>query len=112
MSRSQQVQRRLGDADVRFQADDDDLGGRRRRGEVGVGGQRGEPHAEAGLVEVGLDQGVGCCGGQGGLELGGGVAEAGAVLGGDEDWDLEGGGGEEEFVGCEDAGLPGGLGWF
>lgn len=62
-------------------------------------GERGQPHAEPGLVHLGAAQGVG----QEGRQLGDGGAEAGGVLGGDEVGDGEGVGGAEDLLGGEDA---------
>lgn len=97
MACAEEVQGGLGYADVGFDAYDGDLGWVGGGGEGGVGGDGREVHAEAGFVVV-------CEGGcEEGLEFGDGVAEAGAVLGGHEGGDLEGGGGAEEFLRCEDA---------
>jgi hypothetical protein len=65
-----------------------------------VGGYFRQPHAEARLVEVGFDERAG--GVEQGFEFRDGLAQAGAVLGGDEDGNLEGRCGAEEFLRCED----------
>lgn len=89
-----QVKGRLGDADVRLDADEGDL---RRRGGEG-GGDGGDEHGEEGLVVV---RG----GGEEGREGGDGWAELGGGLGGGDDGDGEGVGEGEEFLGCGYAGV-------
>lgn len=96
MTRAPRIQRRLRDADVRLDADQDDLG---------VDGpqllrHRGDEHAEEGLVGVRLAQGAL----EVGLQLGHGLAQARAVLCRRVDRDVEGLGCPEDLLGCEDAG--------
>lgn len=61
----------------------------------------GRDHGEEGLVEVGAEVGRGG-GVEVGCEFGDGVAETGAVLGGDVDGNAEGFAGAEEFEGGRD----------
>lgn len=96
MTRAPRIQRRLRDADVRLDADQDDLG---------VSGPQllrhgGHEHAEEGLVGVRLAQ----RGLEVGLQLGDGFAQSRAVLCGRVDWDVEGLGCAEDLLGGEDAG--------
>lgn len=98
MAQRQQVQSRLRDADVRLDADDD--GVERLCWELGL--QLRGDHGEEGFVEVGAD--IGVCGWVDvRAEFGDGCAEAGAVLGGDVDGDVEGFGSPEELGGCGDS---------
>jgi hypothetical protein len=86
-----QVERRLGDADVRLDADEGDL-----RGRDELGGDGRDEHGEAGLVVRRRGEQVG--------DGGDGWAELGRGLGGCYDGDGEGFGEVDEFLGGEDAG--------
>lgn len=119
----QQVQRRLGDADVRFDADDDHGSG---RGDLVQGRPHfGHIHAEAGFVGVDDDLGPLETGsgsrasiivdihgvkGQEAGQLGDGVAEPDTILGSDKDGDIEDLGGTDDFAGCGNAERKEGVG--
>lgn len=90
----QEVQRRLGHADVALYPDDDHLGGRRG---LEVLADLGHPHAEEGLVHV--DRGLF----QQRLELRHGLAELRLALRRHVDGDLQHLGKAEHFLGGQDA---------
>lgn len=92
MPARERVYRRLCDADVALDSDDDDL----RWGPGREVMTKGGPHAEGGLVDF-FD-----CLGE--VELRAGWAEASGILGGGVDGDGEDGGGAEELLGGEDSG--------
>ncbi len=85
MPECEEVQGRLGHADVRFDAhyDDGEVRGR-VRGELG--GQFGHEHGEGGFVDFGRG---GRVGGEDRGDLADGCAEPGGVLRGDVDWHAE-----------------------